>query len=89
MMMARMMKDEQIDIHISRMRKGSENKDYTMVDSDKLQVQLTDLITEHAGIFSYSVNGSMDVSTMEFTVHNKVGETEWHRDRSQSQKRLF
>ena len=53
---------------------------------EKLQAQLTDLFTEHADIFSYSVKGPTDVSPIEFTVDKqveRVGATEWHRDRCQ------
>jgi len=51
------------------MMEGSDNKDYTMGGSEKLQNALTDLITEYDDIFSYSVKGrSADVSPIEFTV---------------------
>ena len=75
--------DEQNNIEIPRMKQGGEKKDYTLGDSKKLQAQLTDLFTEHAEIFSYSVKGlSTGVSPMEFTVE-RVRATEWHRNRSQ------
>jgi hypothetical protein len=72
--------DEQNDVNIPRIKQGGDK------DSEKLQAQLTDLFTEHADIFSYSVKGPTDVSPMEFTVDKqveRVGATEWHRDRSQ------
>ena len=73
------------------MKEGSDNKDYMMGGSGKLQNALTDLITEYDDIFSYSVKGrSMDVPPMEFTVDGKNGRvvaTEWHRDRSRLKNR--
>ena len=45
--------DEQDDIDILRMTKGREHKEYMMGYSEISQAQLTDLITEHADIFSY------------------------------------
>ena len=77
--------DEEGKNDISRMKEGSDNKDYTMGGSEKLQNALADLITEYDDIFTSSVKDrSMDVSPMKFTVE-KIGramEIEWHRDRS-------
>jgi len=54
------------------MKDDSENKDYTMGGSVKLQYALTDLVTEYDDIFGYSVKGcSMGVPPMEFTVSEK------------------
>ena len=81
----------QNDIDISRMKEGSDNKDYTMGGSEKLQNALTDLITEYDDIFSYSVKGrSMDVPPMEFTVDERSWESSGSRrlrDRSRSKNR--
>ena len=44
-----------------------------------MQAQLTDLVTEHADIFSYSVKGPADVSPMEFTVDEKSWESSGNR----------
>jgi len=53
MKMARKRMDRTIEI--SRMNTSSDNNDYTMGGSEKLQASLTDLITEYEDIFNYSV----------------------------------
>ena len=76
------------NIDISRMKEGSDNKDYTMGGSEKLQLALTDLITEYDDIFSYSVKGlSMDVPPMEFTVDEKNWYSSGNRSKNRSRSR--
>ena len=71
--------DGQKDIDISRTNASSDNNDYTMEGSEKLQASLTDLIKEY-DIFSYSVKGrSMDVPPMEFKVDEKNWESSGNR----------
>jgi len=73
-------KDGQNDIDISRINTSSDNNDYTMGGSKKLQASLTDLITEYEDIYSYSVKGSfMDVPHMEFKVDDKSWESSGNR----------
>ena len=66
----------QNDIDISRMQEGTDNKDYTMGGSEKLQNAITYLITKYDDIFSYSVKvRSMDVPPIEYTVDGKNWES--------------